>query len=407
MNRKKSKIKNSKSLFLIKPRYKSLKNTRLKKIRKPKLSIKRILIIIISLLYIFLFTFFCIKKLGIKTNYITNNKGFLKINTTHKSKYTNYNYTDNIIVYKDLYKDISYVPITKSNSIVRSNLVINETYFELCKSKKILDETKYKRSNKPKISVIIPFYNKNKFSIFIPLRSIQTQSFKDIEIIFVDDGSSENKFNEVIEEMKNDNRIILLKHKTNKGILMTRIDGVRFASGEYILNLDQDDLYLDNLFFENIYKKAEELNVDIVQFSALSYHTNFNHKLDFPIPKNVMVTQPDLKVFFLKKIDEKRLGSCATRGIWDKFIKRKVYQEAIKDLGDEYLNHKFYYYEDTLMMFELSQIAYSYYYYDILGYRTNNYDRGRSRDIMSNFMRITEMNKLYFIKLLLYKIPPS
>ena len=55
---------------------------------------------------------------------------------------------------------------------------------------KLYDDTKYKRNKKPKISVIIPLYNKNKFSIYIPLRSIQNQSLKDIEIIFVDDGSS-------------------------------------------------------------------------------------------------------------------------------------------------------------------------------------------------------------------------
>jgi len=103
----------------------------------------------------------------------------------------------------------------------------------------------------------------NKFSLFIPLRSIQNQSFKDIEIIIVDDGSSENKITEVINEMKNDNRIILLRHKINKGTLISRIDGVRYASGEYILNIDQDDLFLDNLVFQNIYLKAKELDIDI------------------------------------------------------------------------------------------------------------------------------------------------
>ena len=96
------------------------------------------------------------------------------------------------------------------------------------------------------------------------MRSIQNQSLKDIEIIFVDDGSSDNKINEVLEEMKNDNRIILLKHKENKGTLISRVDGVRYASGEYILNIDQDDLFINNLVFENLYKKVKELNVDIL-----------------------------------------------------------------------------------------------------------------------------------------------
>jgi len=210
---------------------------------------------------------------------IANNKGFLKIKTKHKSKYTEYNYKDNIIVYKDIYNDISYIPITDSNYIKKSELVSNDTYFELCDNKTLLDETKYKRSIKPKISVIIPFYNKDKFSIFIPLRSIQNQSLKDIEIIFVDDGSSDNKIKEVLEEMKNDNRIILLKHKENKGTLMSRVDGVRYASGEYILNIDQDDLFINNLVFENLYKKVKELNVDILQFSVLVYKDRYNNNI--------------------------------------------------------------------------------------------------------------------------------
>ena len=337
----------------------------------------------------------------------TNNKGFFKINTTHKSNYSYYNYSDNIIVYKDLYKNISYIPITESNSIVKSNQIFNETYFKLCEKNAVLDDTKYKRNLKPKISVIIPYYNKDKFSLFIPLRSIQNQSFKDIEIIFVDDGSPDNKLNEIFEEMKNDNRIILLKHKENKGTLMSRADGVRFASGEYILNLDQDDLYINNLFFEIIYKKIRELNVDILQFSALNYENKYkNFKLQVKMPVNKIITQPELKISFLQKLGVNRLGGCTTRMIWDKFVKSEIYKKAIEDLGDEFLNHRVFLYEDTLMMFELSQVANSYYFYDILGYRLNLYNQGQSRDHSSDNERILAMNQLNFIKLLLYKIPP-
>ena len=200
-----------------------------------------------------------------------NNKGFLNIKTIHKSKFTYYNYTDNILVYKDLYSNISYIPISKINSIKESFQISEKNYFKLCENQILLDKTLYKRNNKPKISVIIPYYNKDKFSLYIPLRSIQNQSFKDIEIIFVDDGSSEAKINQLIEEMKKDNRIILLKHKKRKGTLISRVDGVRYASGEYIIQLDQDDLYINNLLFEKLYKKAKELNIDILHFSTLVY----------------------------------------------------------------------------------------------------------------------------------------
>ena len=270
-------IKKSQIILNKKSKHILLKFNRIKKKRKPKLIYNKIMIKFISIIVMLTLLYF--KKLVLiinPDNYNTskNNKGFLKINTIHKSKITNYDYKNNIIVHKDLYNNIPYVPITSSNSILKSDQIANESYFELCQNRKLLDNTNYKRSINPKISVIIPFYNKDLFSIYIPLRSIQNQSLKDIEIIFVDDGSSENKINEIFEEMKNDNRIIFLKHKENKGTLLSRVDGVRYASGDYILHLDQDDLFIDNLFFENIYRKAKELNVDILQFATMSYKIN-------------------------------------------------------------------------------------------------------------------------------------
>jgi hypothetical protein len=128
--------------------------------------------------------------------------------------------------------------------------------------------------------------------------------------------------------------------------------------------------------------------------------------MEVPIKKKVLITQPKLKVAFFEKLNKKRFGIFSTRVIWDKFIRRETYLEAIEDLGDEYLNHLFFLYEDTLMMFELSQNAFSYYYYDIEGYRHNSYIEGQSRALQSNQIEILAMNQLYFIKLLLYKIDP-
>ena len=367
---------------------------------------------LVKIILIFVFLILCFLQINnpkahLNSFSLNNNKGFLNITTIHKSKYSFYNYTDNILVYKDLYENITYKPINENNTIRESFQISKENYFALCENQTLLDNTKYKRNNKPKISVIIPYYNKDNFSLYIPLRSIQNQSFKDIEIIFVDDGSSEKKINQLIEEMKNDNRIILLKHKTRKGTLMSRVDGVRYASGEYIIQLDQDDLYINNLLFEELYRKAKNLNIDIVQFSTFVYENeneNSSHIMRILIPKNISIIQPELKITLLMKLNE-RFGRYWTM-IWDKFVRRETYLKAIEDLGDEYLNHIFFAYEDTLMMFELSQIAFSYYYYDIDGYRHNSYQEGKSRVFQSNKIGILAMNQLYFIKLLLYKGNP-
>ena len=241
------------------------------------------------------------------------------------------------------------------------------------------------------------------------LRSIQNQSFKDIEIIIVDDGSIKEKIEDIFEAMKDDNRIILLKHKERKTTLLTRVDGIRYASGEYIIQIDQDDMYLTNLLFETLYKKAKELNVDLIQYTHWSNdNPNFLKSERPPMPSNVIIKQPELRTAFLAGGGHTLLY-CKIRMIWDFFVRRTIFLDAIKDLGDEYLNHVYRLYEDTLMMFELSQVAYSYYFMDNdMGYRHCTFNSGKNKAKNENEEKeILAKNQLLFIKLLLQKIDPK
>ena len=340
----------------------------------------------------------------------TLNKGFLEINTTHKGKFTYYDYASNIKIYKDLYKDISYIPINNNNFILQSNQISKERYSKLCEEGVLLDKTKYKRNINPRISVVMPYYiiSKN-LTITMALRSIQNQSLKDIEIIFVDDGSLKEKINYILNEMKNDNRIILLRHKERKSTLLTRVDGIRYASGEYIIQIDQDDMYLNNLLFEKLYNKSKELDVDLIYFNYFSSPKSNEFIPRFPsFPKNTIIKQPQLRNEFLSKCGKKRLGICKIRTIWNLFTRKSTFMEAIDDLGDEYMNHIYRLYEDTIMMFELSQVAYSFYYYDIEGYRHCVFRSGQSINKNETLENQTlAENQLLFIKLLLYKIDPK
>ena len=343
-------------------------------------------------------------------NNSTLNKGFLEINTIHKGKFSYYDYTSNIKIYKDLYKNISYTPINNSNFILKSNQISKEEFSKLCEEGLLLDKTKYKRNINPKISVVIPYYiiNKN-LTITMALRSIQNQSLKDIEIILVDDGSLEEKINYVLNEMKNDNRIILLRHKERKSTLLTRVDGIRYSSGEYIIQIDQDDMYINNLLFEKLYNKSKELGIDLIYFNHFSSDSPKEFIPIFPsFPKNVIIRQPELRIAFFFKDGEKRLYNCKIRTIWNFFTKRTTFMEAIEDLGDEYMNHIFRLYEDTILLFELSQVAYSFYYYDILGYRHCVFRSGQSMNKNITLEKETlAKNELLFMKLMLYKINPK
>ena len=99
------------------------------------------------------------------------------------------------------------------------------------------DDIKYNyftKRKKPKITLIITLYNQKNF---IPLiySSVLNQSFQDIEIIFINDGSIDNPYNILIKYMNNDKRIIYIKNDINKGAFYSRIKGVKFSKGEYIL----------------------------------------------------------------------------------------------------------------------------------------------------------------------------
>ena len=122
------------------------------------------------------------------------------------------------------------------------------------------NKTDFIKRENPKISLVIPIYNKEKF--LIPLyKSIQNQSLKDIEIIFIDDNSSDNSVKVIEEFMQEDKRIILIKHDTNYKTFYSRNEGVGVAKAKYILFIDPDDLILNDIL-EKCYETAEKNNLE-------------------------------------------------------------------------------------------------------------------------------------------------
>ena len=105
----------------------------------------------------------------------------------------------------------------------------------------------FKFVKNPKISIVIPIYNSQNM-IFQIVKNIQFQSLKDIEIIFIDDCSSDNTNQIILKLQKKDQRIILLKNKKNKGPFYSRNKGAIFSRGEYIQFVDSDDM-LDKQYF--------------------------------------------------------------------------------------------------------------------------------------------------------------
>ena len=110
----------------------------------------------------------------------------------------------------------------------------------------LLEFNKNKNNNnlkKPLISVIVPIYNGENF-LMRSLLSIESQTFQDFEIIYIDDCSIDSSIKLINELILIDDRIKLFKNNYNRGILYTKSFGVTQAKGKYILIIDQDDIYI-------------------------------------------------------------------------------------------------------------------------------------------------------------------
>lgn len=112
------------------------------------------------------------------------------------------------------------------------------------------------------VSVIVPVYQVEKY-VERCAKSIMSQTYKSLEIIFVDDGSSDRSC-EIIEKLKeSDDRIKIIHHKKNSGLFQARITGVQKASGKYLLFVDSDDCISVD-WVRLLVDKAESESADVV-----------------------------------------------------------------------------------------------------------------------------------------------
>lgn len=121
-----------------------------------------------------------------------------------------------------------------------------------------------------RISIIIPVYNKENY-LDICIKSVQMQSEKNLEIICVDDGSTDNSLSILENLQKKDHRIIILQQE-NMGPGMARNKGLESAKGEFVHFLDADDYYMDEKSLENLYQAGIEQDVHAV--GGLLYYDN-------------------------------------------------------------------------------------------------------------------------------------
>ncbi len=128
-------------------------------------------------------------------------------------------------------------------------------------------------TNFPIVSVVIPVYNTEEY-LCKCLESVATQSLREIEIICIDDGSTDRSFQVMQRFSSQDDRFILLKQK-NVGPGMTRNRGLREARGKYVIFLDSDD-WFEQDFLKLMVEQAENSCADVVICQADEFDTQTN-----------------------------------------------------------------------------------------------------------------------------------
>ncbi|MBE7709618.1 MAG: glycosyltransferase family 2 protein [Cyanobacteria bacterium SIG32] len=160
----------------------------------------------------------------------------------------------------------------------------------------------------PLVSVIIPVYNVEEY-LRQALDSLINQTFKDIEIICVDDCSTDGSLKILNEYAQNDDRFVVLKQACNQGQGVARNRALDCARGKYIMFLDPDDWYeLDAI--EKVYNQISENNNEIVLFGVNNYNESKNEKKEFTVRTEKFESIIDNKHINFSKLDLNWITSC-------------------------------------------------------------------------------------------------
>lgn len=165
----------------------------------------------------------------------------------------------------------------------------------------------------PKVSVVMSAYNENEHILVESINSILSQTFQDLEIIFVNDNPQNALIDKVVKEL-NDDRIVYLKNEINMGLVNSLNRGLSVAKGKYIARMDADDIS-DLSRIEKQLKYLEENKLDLVG-CAIQYIDEDGNSLN----------KGEIFPSDIKKIKRRnRWKQCFAHPTF--FVKRSVYNE--------------------------------------------------------------------------------
>ena len=189
---------------------------------------------------------------------------------------------------------------------------------------------------KPVVSIILPVYNVAPY-LRQSLDSIINQTLKNIEIICVDDGSTDES-GKILDEYKAKDERIKVIHKKNAGTGAARNDGLKLATGECIGFVDPDDWILPNMY-ERLYSVLKEKNLDIVMFTPDVFNDETQKHEGFLYFQNSNFPDfLDNRIFSKDEISPFSYPMC----VWNKLYTKKLFDENHIDFAEglDFEDHK-------------------------------------------------------------------
>lgn len=164
------------------------------------------------------------------------------------------------------------------------------------------------------LSIIVPVYKVEKY-LRQCLDSIVNQTYENLEIILIDDGSPDNCGKICDEYAQRDNRIKVI-HKENGGLSSARNIGTQIAKGEYITYVDSDD-WLDKNMYSELISALEKYNLDMVRCEA---YTSDGINKEIILPKEEYKN----KIFYDKEILYRYFDEFLCKVVWNAVYKKKL-----------------------------------------------------------------------------------
>ena len=275
---------------------------------------------------------------------------FIRQNDTDEDKYK-----------KKTFQNLKFDP---NPSIPREGQIPLKAFYKICRAKKIDFINEYTSTKQPNISIIIPVFNTD-LDIVKTIRSIQSQSFKSLEIIIVDDIFT--NYNELYKSFfKNEPRLRVFTQKHKMSIWRKRLDGFLYSRGKYILHIYPGDILSDNYVLDDLYNLVTKYDLDTVRFSFSK--TNYNKDFDNnPIFGNMQIYPPnDIKIVYGRpNYDVHKFGYGT---IYNRLVRAHMFTKGL-ELVDEYiLNSKKNLWEDMWWNDLIDRVSFSNLIVNRLGY---------------------------------------